>query len=60
MKRMAQTGVEHIRGPQAVFECLQSLGDADGEPLVPLSEREVAGIQGRYVFGPAMNQQVVR
>jgi hypothetical protein len=41
-----------------VFDFLQSLGDADADPLVPLSDSESASIQGNYSFGPAINQQV--
>jgi len=70
----AQTGVERIRGPHSislaahakaggeasrpVFEFLQSLGDADADPLVALSESESKSIQGSYGFGPAINQQI--
>jgi hypothetical protein len=70
----AQPGVQRIRGPHSisllahakvggqasrhVFEFLQSLGDADADPLVPLSDSEAEGLQGSYVFGPAMNQQI--
>lgn len=41
-----------------VFDFLQTLGNADADPLVPLSESESAGIQGIYGFGPAINRQV--
>jgi hypothetical protein len=70
----AQPGVQRIRGPHSisllahakaggqasrpVFEFLQSLGDADSDPLVPLSDSEAKGIRGSYVFGPAMSQQI--
>jgi hypothetical protein len=70
----AQPGVQRIRGPHSisllahakaggqasrpVFEFLQSLGDADSDPLVPLSDSEAEGIRGSYVFGPAMSQQI--
>jgi hypothetical protein len=70
----AQPGVQRIRGPHSisllahakaggqaslpVFDFLQSLGDADADPLVLLSDSESASIQGSYVFGPAANQQV--
>jgi hypothetical protein len=70
----AQPGVQRIRGPHSisllahakaggpasrpVFEFLQSLGDADADPLVPLSDSEAEGIRGSYVFGPAMSQQI--
>jgi hypothetical protein len=70
----AQPGVQRIRGPHSisllahakaggqasrpVFEFLQSLGDADSDPVVPLSDSEAEGIRGSYVFGPAMSQQI--
>jgi hypothetical protein len=70
----AQPGVQRIRGPHSisllahaaaggqasrpVFEFLQSLGDADADQLIPLSDSEAEGLQGSYVFGPAMNQQI--
>jgi hypothetical protein len=70
----AQPGVQRIRGPHSisllahakaggqasrpVFEFLQSLGDADADPLVPLSDSEAEGLRGSYVFGPAMSQQI--
>jgi hypothetical protein len=70
----AQPGVQRIRGPHSisllahakagglasrpVFDFLQSLGDADADPLVPLSDSEAEGLRGSYVFGPAMNQQI--
>ena len=70
----AQPGVQRIRGPHSisllahakagglasrpVFDFLQSLGDADADPLVPLSDNEAEGLRGSYVFGPAMNQQI--
>jgi hypothetical protein len=70
----AQPGVQRIRGPHSisllahakaggpasrpVFDFLRSLGDADADPLVPLSDSEAEGLQGSYVFGPAMNQQI--
>jgi hypothetical protein len=70
----AQPGVQRIRGPHSisllahakaggpasrpVFDFLQSLGDADADPVVPLSDSEAEGLRGRYVFGPAMNQQI--
>jgi len=70
----AQPGAQRIRGPHSisllahakaggeasrpVFEFLQSLGDADADPLVPLSESEAESLQGSYGFGPATSQQV--
>jgi hypothetical protein len=70
----AQPGVQRIRGPHSisllahakaggqasrpVFEFLQSLGDADTDPQIPLSDSDAEGLRGIYVFGPAMNQQV--
>jgi hypothetical protein len=70
----AQPGVQRIRGPHSisllahakagglasrpVFDFLQSLGDADADALVPLSDSEAEGLRGSYVFGPAMNQQI--
>jgi hypothetical protein len=70
----AQPGVQRLRGPHSisllahakaggqasrpVFDFLQSLGDADADALVPLSDSEAEGLRGSYVFGPAMNQQI--
>jgi hypothetical protein len=70
----AQPGVQRIRGPHSisllahakaggqssrpVFDFLQSLGDADAEAPVPLSDSEAEGLRGSYVFGSAMNQQI--
>jgi len=70
----AQPGVQRIRGPHSisllahakaggqasrpVFEFLQSLGDADSDPVIPLSDSEAEGIRGSYVFGLAMSQQI--
>jgi len=72
----AQPHVQRIRGPHSisllahakaggeaarpVFEFLQSLGDADSDPPVPLAESDAAAIVGTYTFGPATvtNQQV--
>jgi hypothetical protein len=66
--------VQRIRGPHSisllahakaggeaarpVFQFLQSLGDADAEPQVPLSERDIASVVGTYPFGPGANQQI--
>jgi len=72
----AQPHIQHIRGPHSicllahakaggeaarpVVEFLQSLGDADSDPPVPLAESDIAGILGTYNFGPAAvtNQQI--
>jgi hypothetical protein len=69
-----QPHVERIRGPHSisllahakaggeaarpVFEFLQSLGDADADPPVPLAESDLAALLGTYTFGPGANQQV--
>ena len=72
----AQPQVERIRGPHGisllaharaggeaarpVFEFLKTLGDADADPLVPLSESDVTAVVGTYTFGPTSvtNQQI--
>ena len=70
----AQPGVQRIRGPhsisllahakaggeesRSVFEFLQSLGDADTDPLIPLPQSEAEALRGSYVFGPATNQRI--
>src|SRR5882724_1575707 len=70
----AQPGVQRIRGPHSisllaharaggeaarpVFEYLQSLKDADADPLIPLAEADIARLPGTYVFGPVINQQI--
>ncbi len=70
----AQPGVQRIPGPhcisllahakaggdasRAVFEYLKSVGDADAEPLAPLSESDAAALSGTYAFGSASNQQI--
>lgn len=70
----AQPGIERIRGPHSisllahgraggeaarpVFEFLQSLGDADAEPPVPLSENDITRLTGTYVFGRGANQAI--
>jgi len=51
----AKTGGEAAR---PVFEFLQSLGDADAEPSPPLSDKEIAGLAGTYVFGLGVSQQI--
>jgi hypothetical protein len=69
-----QPGVQRIRGPHSisllahakaggqasrpVFEFLRSLGDADADPLVPLSAGDAEAVQGTYIFGSAMSQQI--
>jgi hypothetical protein len=71
---IAQPHVQRIRGPHSisllahakaggeaarpVFEFLQSLGDADAEPPAPLSDKEIAGLAGTYVFGLGVSQQI--
>ncbi|HUB19918.1 MAG TPA: hypothetical protein VL990_14850 [Acidobacteriaceae bacterium] len=63
----AQPGIERIHGPhsisllaharmggnaaRAVFEYLESLGDADTAPPVPLTDAEAARLSGTYSFG---------
>ncbi len=70
----AQPDVQRIRGPhsipllahakaggeqsRAVFEFLQSIGGADADPIVPLSEADTNGLKGTYVFGIAANQVI--
>jgi hypothetical protein len=70
----AHPGVQRIRGPHSisllahakaggdaarpVFEYLQSLGDADADPPVPLSESDANAIKGTYAFGVAANEQI--
>jgi hypothetical protein len=70
----ANPHAERIRGPHGisllahakmggeparpVFEFLQSLGDADADPPVPLSDSEIAALAGTYVFGFGVNQQI--
>ncbi len=70
----AQPGIQKIRGPHSisllshakaggaqarpVFEFLQQLGDADGEPSAPLSEPEIARVIGTYIYGDGPTQQV--
>ncbi len=70
----AQAGVQHIRGPHSisliaharaggepgrlVVEFLQSIGGADADPAVALSERDAQRLPGAYIFGPATNQQI--
>lgn len=70
----AQPGVERIAGPHSitllahakaggaaakdVFDYLKSLGDADGEPAMPLATSDVAALTGTYVFGIGTSQVV--
>jgi hypothetical protein len=70
----SQPGVQRIRGPHSisllaharmggeaarpVFELLESLGGADADPPVSLSEPEAAALVGSYVFGVGISQQV--
>jgi hypothetical protein len=51
----ARAGGEQSR---PVFEFLQSLGDADADPPVPLSDSEIAGLAGTYLFGIGASQQI--
>jgi hypothetical protein len=70
----AQPDVQRIRGPHSisllahakaggerarpVFEYLQTLGGADAEPQVPLSEEEAAAYTGTYNLGIGASQQI--
>jgi len=70
----AQPGAQRIRGPHSisllahakaggaparpVFEFLQSLGDADSDPLIPLADAEAETVKGTYVFGPGASQRI--
>jgi hypothetical protein len=70
----ASPGAQRIRGPHGisllahakaggeqarlVFEFLKSLGDADAEPLLPLTDRELTMLAGTYVFGYGENQRI--
>jgi hypothetical protein len=69
-----QPGIQRIHGPHGitllahaknggagarrVYDFLQSLGDADGEPEVPLAEEEKTKLLGTYVFGIGATQQI--
>lgn len=69
-----QPGIQRIRGPHGitllahaknggagarnVYDFLQSLGDADGEPEVPLADEERAKLLGTYMFGIGVTQQI--
>ena len=70
----AQAGVQRIRGPHSisllaharaggeaarpVFEFLQTLGDADSDPLIPLASSDAETLTGAYVFGPGVSQRI--
>lgn len=51
----AKAGGEAAR---PVFEFLQSLGDADVDPPVALSDKDLAALAGTYVFGLGVAQQI--
>jgi hypothetical protein len=51
----AKAGGEQAR---PVFEFLQSLGDADADPPVPLSDSEIVAVTGTYSFGIGASQQI--
>jgi hypothetical protein len=70
----AQPGVQSIRGPHSisllahakeggeaarpVYEFLKTLGGADAEPQVAVSEEDEAAVRGTYVLGVGANQQI--
>jgi hypothetical protein len=70
----AQPGVQRIRGPHSisllahakaggagargVYDFLQSLGDADAEPEIPISDEEKTKLLGSYAFGIGVTQQI--
>jgi hypothetical protein len=70
----AQPGIQHVRGPHSisllaharmggeaarpVFEFLESLGDADSEPPVPLTAKDAASLVGTYLLGTGNTGQV--
>jgi hypothetical protein len=70
----AQPGIQRIRGPHSitllahakaggesarpVFDFLKSLGDADADPPVSLSESDANSVKGTYVFGRGASQQI--
>lgn len=70
----AHPGAQRIRGPHSisllahakaggeqarpVLEYLRSLGDADADPPVPLTENDANAIKGVYIFGAAVNEQI--
>jgi hypothetical protein len=70
----ANAGAQKIRGPHGisllahakaggeasrpVFDYLQSLGDADVDPLIPVSDEDLAAVAGTYSFGSGATQQI--
>jgi hypothetical protein len=70
----AQPGVQRITGPhsitllahakaggersQKVVEYLQSIGDADGDPLQQFTEKDASPLVGTYNFGIGTNQVI--
>ena len=70
----AQPGIQRIHGPHGitllahaknggagarnVYDFLQSLGDADGEPEVLMADEEKTKLLGTYTFGIGVTQQV--
>lgn len=70
----ANSGAQRIRGPhgislmahakagregaRSVSEFLQTLGDADAQPSVPLTDRETSLLLGTYVFGYGESQRI--
>jgi|ERR1700684_1192766 hypothetical protein len=70
----ANSGAQRIRGPhgigllahakaggeqaRSVFEFLQTLGDADAVPSAPLSDQEITGLVGTYIFGYGESQRI--
>jgi len=70
----AQPGIQRIHGPHGitllahaknggagarnVYDFLESLGDADGEPEVPLADEERTKLLGTYMFGIGVTQQI--
>jgi hypothetical protein len=66
--------VQRIRGPhsisllahakaggeaaRSILEFLQSLGDADVTPAVPLAQSDADAVKGTYIFGIATSQRV--
>jgi hypothetical protein len=70
----ANPGAQKIRGPHGisliahaksggeaarpVFDYLQSLGDADVDPLIPVSDEDLTAIAGTYNFGSGATQQI--
>lgn len=70
----AQPGIQKIHGPHGitllahaknggagarpVYDFLQSLGDADGEPEVPIADDEKIKLLGTYTFGIGVTQQI--